>query len=186
MLDFRTILHPTDFSEAAMYAFGLARALARDSGAELVVVHVAPTRHRPKRRDRRDAYEALRRLTAADPGVRMYPLLLDGDAASRIVRSAGEQDCDLIVMGTRGHTGLRRLLSGSVSATVRRDAPCPVVAVRLPTRDDWELPDFADGEAIVGHAEPPSARNRLAGLLRRHPDRAAPARSSGRGVGRHR
>jgi nucleotide-binding universal stress UspA family protein len=68
MLDFRTILHPTDFSEPAMYAFGLARALAKDSGAELVFAHVAPARYRPRRRDRRERYEALRRLTSADQG----------------------------------------------------------------------------------------------------------------------
>ncbi len=132
MLAFRTILHPTDFSDSAMYAFGLARALAKESGAELLVAHVAPFRHRPKRRDRRETYEALRRLTTVDPDVRMHPLLLEGFVAPAIISSAVELDCDLIVMGTRGRTGLTRLLPGSVAAAVRRDAPCPVVAVQLP------------------------------------------------------
>jgi nucleotide-binding universal stress UspA family protein len=149
MLDFRTILHPTDFSEPAMYAFGLARALARDSGSELLVVHVAPVRHLRKRRHRRERYEALRRLTTAGPNVRMHPLLLEGDAASQIVCTASQQDCDLIVMGTNGRTGLRRLLVGGVAGAVRRDAPCPVVTVHLPAREDWELPDFADEESII-------------------------------------
>jgi len=149
MLAFRTILHPTDFSEPAMYAFGLARALARASDAELLVVHVAPFRYRPKRRHRRERYEELRRLMSVDPTVRMHPLLLEGDAAPRIVCSAVEQDCDLIVMGTQGRTGLRRLLLGSVAAAVRRDAPCPVVAVQLPNRAGWELPDFADEKTLV-------------------------------------
>jgi nucleotide-binding universal stress UspA family protein len=149
MLLFRTILHPTDFSEPAMYAFGLARAIARASGSELLVVHVAPVRRPRRRRHRREGYEALRRLTTSDPNVRMHPLLLEGDPASQILCSASQQDCDLIVMGTRGRTGLRRLLGGSVSAAVRKDAPCPVVAVQLPAREDWELPDFADLESVV-------------------------------------
>ncbi len=149
MLDFRTILHPTDFSDPAMYAFGLARALAKESGAELVVAHVAPVRYRPKRRHRRETYEALRRLTAVAPDVRMHPLLLEGLVAPAIISSAVELDCDLIVMGTRGRTGLARLLPGSAGAAVRRDAPCPVVAVQLPNRAGWELPDFADEESII-------------------------------------
>ncbi len=148
MLHFRTILHPTDFSEPAMYAFGLARGLARAFGSELVVLHVAPVRSPRRGRQRREGYEALRRLTTSDPNVRMQPLFLEGDPASEILDSALQQDCDLIVMGTRGRTGLRRLLGGSVAATVRRDAACPVVAVQLPAREDWELPEFADPEFV--------------------------------------
>src|SRR5262245_7165697 len=41
MLTVRIILHPTDFSEHSQYAFGLACALARDYGAQLIVLHVA-------------------------------------------------------------------------------------------------------------------------------------------------
>ncbi len=150
MLDFRTILHPTDFSEPAMYAFGLARALGRASGAELLVVHVAPVWRLRKRRHRRERYEELCRLAAADPGVRAHPLLLEGLVAPRIVCSATEHDCDLIVMGTGGRPGLRRLLLGSVARAVKKEAPCPVVTVRLPAREDWELPDFADVGSIIG------------------------------------
>jgi len=42
MLPVKTILHPTDFSETSAHAFPLACALARDHGARLVVLHVAP------------------------------------------------------------------------------------------------------------------------------------------------
>lgn len=149
MLDFRTILHPTDFSDSAMYAFGLARVLAKDSGAALVVAHVAPFRHRPRRRRRRQTYEALRRLATVDPDVRMHPLLLEGFVAPAIISAAVELDCDLIVMGTRGRAGLRWLLPGSIAAAVRRDAPCPVMAVQLPNQAGWELPDFADEESVT-------------------------------------
>jgi nucleotide-binding universal stress UspA family protein len=150
MLDFRTILHPTDFSAPAMYAFGLARTLALAADSELLVIHVAPAGHSRKRRRRREMYEALRRLTEADRNVRIRSLLLEGDASSQIACTASQLDCDLIVMGTNGRTGLRRLLVGSVAGAVRRDAPCPVVTVQLPARDGWELPDFADEEVGIG------------------------------------
>ena len=41
MLPVRTILHPTDFSEAADYAYGVARLVARECGARLIALHVA-------------------------------------------------------------------------------------------------------------------------------------------------
>jgi nucleotide-binding universal stress UspA family protein len=130
VLDYRTILHATDFSAPAMYAFDVARALARDSGAELLVVHVAPPRLRRKRGFSREMDEALRRLTAADPEARAHGLLLGGDAAGQIVSTAAQVGCDLIVMGTTGRTGWSRLLQGSVARAVQRDAPCPVLTVR--------------------------------------------------------
>jgi hypothetical protein len=45
---------------------------------------------------------------------------------------AAESKADLIVMATHGRTGLGRLLMGSVAEQVVRQAPCPVVTVRLP------------------------------------------------------
>ena len=45
---------------------------------------------------------------------------------------ARELGADLIVMGTHGRTGLRRLLMGSVAERVVREAPCPVLTVRTP------------------------------------------------------
>lgn len=154
MTHFRTILHPTDFSDSAMYAFGVARALARVSGADLLVVHVAPRQYRPKRLLRREKYEVLCRLTRTDSTVKMYPLLLEGGIDSHIVSTAIELDCDLIVMGTTGRIGARRLLLETIATEVRKDAPCPVMAVQLPNRSGWELPDFADVQGITGPNSP--------------------------------
>jgi len=52
-----------------------------------------------------------------------------GDAVSKIVEAAEEQKTDLIVMSTRGHRGLTRLLLGSVAEKVVRLAPCPVLTI---------------------------------------------------------
>jgi universal stress protein A len=53
-----------------------------------------------------------------------------GDAADQICAHAGKSRPDLIVMGTRGRTGLAHVLLGSVAERVVRHAPCPVVTVR--------------------------------------------------------
>ncbi len=145
MLDYRTILHPTDFSGPAMHAYALARDLARGSGGELLVVHVAPTRLYRKRGCRREMDEALRRLTASDPGVRMRGLLLAGDPASQIVCTAAQLDCGLIVMGTSGRTGLGRLWHGSVARAVEKRARCPVLTARQPGGEAWDVADLAGG-----------------------------------------
>jgi nucleotide-binding universal stress UspA family protein len=47
-----------------------------------------------------------------------------------IARYAGEHETDLIVMGSRGRTGLSHLLIGSVAERVLRKAPCPVLTVK--------------------------------------------------------
>lgn len=54
----------------------------------------------------------------------------DGDPAPEIVATAGEEGIDLIVMGTRGHTGLARIILGSVARHVLVHAPCSVLVVR--------------------------------------------------------
>ncbi|MEO7114147.1 MAG: universal stress protein [Polyangiaceae bacterium] len=58
-------------------------------------------------------------------------MVVQGSAASAIVRCADELDAQLLVIGTRGRTGLTRLLLGSVAERVARTAACPVLAVRL-------------------------------------------------------
>lgn len=52
-----------------------------------------------------------------------------GDPAHEIIRAATDWGADLIVMGTRGRTGLQRLLLGSVARTVLQHAPCSVLIV---------------------------------------------------------
>ncbi len=53
-----------------------------------------------------------------------------GAASDELVRVAADVDADLIVVGTHGRTGMRRLLLGSVAEAVVRKAGCPVLVVR--------------------------------------------------------
>jgi nucleotide-binding universal stress UspA family protein len=145
MLAIRTILHPTDFSQTSKYAFRLACSLARDHGARLVVLHVAPPPQMvsyegiPLEPSMSGSYQdelqdKLRQIRAPDPGVSIETRLEEGFAAPEIVRVAQETPCDLIVMGTHGRTGLGRLLMGSVAEQVLRKALCPVLTVKAPLR----------------------------------------------------
>jgi nucleotide-binding universal stress UspA family protein len=57
--------------------------------------------------------------------------ILEGSPVVDIIETAKTLDADLVVIGTRGRTGLSRVVLGSVAEAVVRDAPCSVLAVRL-------------------------------------------------------
>jgi nucleotide-binding universal stress UspA family protein len=72
----------------------------------------------------------------ADAGLVTEVDVRDGDPAACIVKAASERGADLVVCGTRGHTGLTRLLLGSVARKVLVHAPCSVLIVRAGTAPD--------------------------------------------------
>ncbi|CAN5410508.1 universal stress protein [soil metagenome] len=133
----------------AMHAFELAQALARASDCQLLVIHVTSIDSFQDRFQRSELYESLRRLTSSNQNARTRHLLLAGDAATQIICSAKQLDCDLIVMGTHGHTGLKELLLGSVAKAVKKEATCPVVTVQMPAQESWRVPEFATVESIT-------------------------------------
>lgn len=143
MLPIRTILYPTDFSDAARSAFELACALARDYKATLVIAHVVPPGHvfAPNgiaipfpSEEPREARAQLARVHPTDPNVTADHRLLEGDPTEQILKVAVEVGADVIVMATHGTSGLTRLLLGSVAESVMRKAECPVLTVRGPFR----------------------------------------------------
>jgi nucleotide-binding universal stress UspA family protein/predicted transcriptional regulator len=134
----RTILHPTDFSDASGAAFRTACSLARQDGSRILVLHVYPApvchgevvarREPPTYED--NLWRFLGQYQA--PDLTVEHRLVEGDATAEVLRTAEEEGCDLIVLGTRGRTGLPRLLLGSVAEAVMRRSPCPVLTVRPP------------------------------------------------------
>ena len=74
------------------------------------------------------AREVTAELEAA--GLRAEADRREGDAATEILAAAGASDSDLIVMGTRGRTGLARLVLGSVARNVLQHATCSVLIIR--------------------------------------------------------
>jgi nucleotide-binding universal stress UspA family protein len=77
-----------------------------------------------------EASSEAHRLAVA--GLDATPITLEGDAATEIVRFAARHEIGTIVMGTRGRTGLARLVLGSVARNVLVHASCSVLIVREP------------------------------------------------------
>jgi nucleotide-binding universal stress UspA family protein len=77
---------------------------------------------------RREATSEAHRL--ADAGLDATAFELEGDPSTEIVRFAATHDIATIVMGTRGHTGLARLILGSTARNVLLHASCSVLVVR--------------------------------------------------------
>jgi universal stress protein A len=138
-MNYKKILFATDFSPASDAALKYATSLARDSGATLLIAHVEelPTPYtgremllpqqefpNPEIRKMLDA------VVPTDKNVKYEHHLVLGTPAEDIVRIAEEQKADLIVIGTHGRTGLRRVLMGSVAEAVMRRAQCPVLALK--------------------------------------------------------
>lgn len=68
--------------------------------------------------------------TASSYGREIEPSVVFGNTVREIVRYADEHGIDQIVLGTRGRTGTKRILLGSVAEAVIRRANCPVTVVR--------------------------------------------------------
>jgi universal stress protein A len=139
MFPVSTILHPTDFSTCSQNAFELACALARDYGARLVVMHVVtpPTITYTEGALPPDfgvfleeAKKQLEHLQAPDGNLRFERRIAQGHASDAILKTIQETAADLVVLGTHGRTGLKRLLMGSVAEEVLRKASCPVLTVK--------------------------------------------------------
>jgi nucleotide-binding universal stress UspA family protein len=141
MLPINRILVPIDWAELSNRAFQLATSLARDHNAELVVLNVVPLAaemYGPPRECYLDhLLVELRRMKPSDPATRVQYRLAQGDPATEILRVARESQCDLIVMGTHGRTGLTRFLMGSVAEAVLRLARCLVLTVTCNVPANW-------------------------------------------------
>jgi nucleotide-binding universal stress UspA family protein len=136
----RAILYPTDLSDNAAQAFPLACSLARDHGARLLVLHVYPppvahgevVARRQANGFHEQLWNGLHEVRSSDPKVCLEYLLAEGEPHDKILEAAAQNNCSLIVMGTHGRTGLRRMVLGSVAEQVVRHAACPVITVKYP------------------------------------------------------
>jgi len=150
-MELRKILCPTEFADLSQRALEYAADLAHDYGARLIILHAVETLGAENvtygeavSRPQPDSYRQrlwndLHQVRVPDPDVAVEYVLSEGDPVEAILRTAAEQDCDLIVMGSHGRHGLRRLLEGSVAERVVRDAPCPVLVVKAPVERE-QLP----------------------------------------------
>ncbi|MGC2108790.1 MAG: universal stress protein [Candidatus Korobacteraceae bacterium] len=135
------ILAATDFSPCADHALSCALALTRQWNAKIFILHVLGTASDSKlseialdiETDRRQAEKNFR--TLANSGVLKsvdYSILIRrGHLCDVLPGLVGMYQIDLVVIGTHGHTGLKKMLLGSVAEQVCRVAPCPAMTIGL-------------------------------------------------------
>lgn len=155
MPSFRRILVATDGTAACARAFDTATELARELGASLVAVSVAPgstegsigtasdpldgaeeavaalERQDPQRaRAAATAQARAAAARAAELGVDASWRVWEGPTGDAILAAAADEHVDLIVVGTHCRGAIGRLLLGSVSDYIVRNAQVPVMVVR--------------------------------------------------------
>ena len=145
-MQIRTILVPSDFSAHAKKALELAIELAQAFGAKIEIVHAYLAQPPPstsletglsiaegyfeQARDHARQQVLLLASQQKDSGVEVHGRAVENAASQAILDVAEEIRPDLIVMGTRGQTGLEHVLLGSVAERTARLAPCPVMTVK--------------------------------------------------------
>jgi nucleotide-binding universal stress UspA family protein len=140
----KTILVPVDFSDVTTRVVETAREFAAGFDARLFIINVAepepdfvgfeagpPAVRVATARDFKLERQRLDDIKAklVDGGCDVTTLHIQGPIVEKIMHEAGEQQADLIVMGSHGHGAFYDLLVGSVTHGVIKEAKCPVVVV---------------------------------------------------------
>lgn len=135
------ILLAADGSPSAHLARSHVVSLARSTGAEVHVVHVAlvspwtnpnPLSGTLRERIEQEARPVLDAEVAAfaQEGIEVTPHLRTGRANHEILRLRDQLDADLVVVGSRGQNAFSRVLLGDDAESIVRHAPCTVMVVR--------------------------------------------------------
>ena len=139
------ILLPTDLSEQARRAYARACGLAKETGAKITLLSVvedlpvaprgapfAPPIGDPdapaEAHALREALERERERLDADVAVEV-DTAIGAEVGETVAWYANEHGCDIILMSTHGHSGLKRLLLGSVAEKILRHTVVPVLSI---------------------------------------------------------
>jgi nucleotide-binding universal stress UspA family protein len=136
-MDFERILCPIDFSDFNDTANQYASVLAEASGAKIIYLHVAPadaflTSDDPSTETDEESklLEQLQSMRPTTDGITAEYVVKYGSPNNVIADYANDNQIDLIVLGTHGRTGFRRVIMGSIAESVVRNADCPVLAIK--------------------------------------------------------
>jgi nucleotide-binding universal stress UspA family protein len=141
-ISLKNILFATDYSDVANAALPSVLSLARRYGSKVYAVHATVPEVPPissevssiawpailREKDERHLAEAAT-LNPHFEGIPYEMVLAEGDAWEVISKVIQEHEIDLVVIGTRGRSGVGKVLLGSVAEKVFREAPCPVLTV---------------------------------------------------------
>lgn len=161
----REILFPTDFSENARHALPFVLDLARRSGARLHLFHsienpyeLAPLQEDVKNRTARKVKYLLQDLKQEilqdeqNKELEIETDTIGGQTMFSILQKVDDNDdIDLIVMGTKGASGLKKMLFGSITSEVILHSTVPVLAIpeHIPTPPPTNIiyaTDYRDGD----------------------------------------
>jgi nucleotide-binding universal stress UspA family protein len=125
----KTILVPVDFSDASMNALAFAAELAKRSAARLLIINILQ-----KGGDEEEAKDKLKSLeeglkTSSDPALNCESFSAHGDLVTALKKIIKAQQPDLMVMGTKGASGLKKLLIGSNTVNVLSKTRVPVLVI---------------------------------------------------------
>lgn len=147
MPTFGRILIPVDTAPPPDDAIAMGRSIARESGGSLLLLHVMrsdrvvgtpmeSTWSGIPEAVREEGREILERVstTLTDSSIPVETALREGTPSRNIISCATDEQCDLIIMATRGRLGVERLLLGSVTEQVVRQSPVPVLTVQSGSR----------------------------------------------------
>ena len=136
---YENVLVPVDGSDVSEQAVEHAIHQAKRDGGMLHVIHAVDSDTLPSSVSSISVDDEFREIgqgivdrtvqQAEDEGVEAVGTVISGPSAEQIVKYADENDVDLIVIGTRGRTGIGRVLSGSVTEHVVRAATVPVLVI---------------------------------------------------------
>jgi len=146
-MEIKKILFASDFSEGSSTALPYAVDMAKKYGSKLYLVHIIYDISKTggwyvphvsideiyKDMEKSAKTELEKCFIDEMRGFKdIEHVVLKGIPYEEITRYAGDNKIDLIVLGTHGRKGIDRMLFGSTAEQVVRNAPCPVLSVRLP------------------------------------------------------
>jgi nucleotide-binding universal stress UspA family protein len=151
-VQFKNILCATDFSDFSNHTVNYGVSLAREFDARLIVCHVIDLSSvaiygelqldpiGQQNRIMEDASAQLQELTGSQP-VDWEPLITIGKPADEIARAVEEKKIDLVISATRGRSGFKRFILGSVTERLMRTLTCPLLVVHSQEHEFVNAPD---------------------------------------------
>jgi nucleotide-binding universal stress UspA family protein len=126
------VLVATDFSDASRGAVLYATSIARRNQSKLFVAHVVTSGSASALMDGWRAGQTVitdNLIANRLDGIESELIVRQGEIWPVLAQLVAEREVDLLVLGTRGRTGIRKLILGSVAETIFREASCPVLTV---------------------------------------------------------
>ncbi len=145
LIKLKKILVPIDFSDYSKNALKYAVPFAKQFGAEILLLYVVEPTIYPadfsfgqvsfpsmEAEMYKRGSEELKKLAEKEikDTVKWQTRIETGKAFAEIIRIAEEENIDMIIIATHGHTGVEHIIFGSTAEKVVRKAPCPVLSLR--------------------------------------------------------